>query len=51
MHLLLGLLWLGDWLLEDLEDLLVDDLLLGLVLGDIMSWGSSELGDAVLGDG
>lgn len=49
--LLLGLLWLGDGLLEDLEDLLVGNLLVGLVLGHVKSWGSSKLGDAVLGDG
>ena len=50
-HLLLGLLWLGDWLLKNLKDLLVSDLLVGLVLRGIEGWSSGELGNAVLGDG
>lgn len=49
--LLLRLLGLCDGLLEDLEDLLVGDLLVGLVLGHVKSWGGSKLLDAVLGDG
>ncbi len=52
-NLLLSLLWLRGWLLKDLKDLLIDNLLLGLgrVGGDIESWGGGELGDAILGDG
>ena len=49
--LLLRLLGLCDGLLEDLEDLLVGDLLVGLVLGHVKGWRSSKLLDAVLGDG
>lgn len=41
----------GKGLLEDLEDLLILDLLVGLVLGGIELSGGSKLGDTVLGDG
>lgn len=40
----------GEGLLKDLEDLLVLDLLVGLVLGEIELGGGSKLGDAVLGN-
>lgn len=40
----------GQGLLKDLEDLLVLDLLVGLVLLQV-NVGSGELGDTVLGDG
>jgi len=41
----------GQRLLEDLENLLILDLLVGLELGEIDSAGGSKLGDPVLGDG
>lgn len=41
----------GKGLLEDLEDLLILDLLVGLNLLKIDGLGSSELGETVLGDG
>ena len=52
-NLLLGLLWLGNWLLKNLEDLLIDELLvsLGLVLLNIKSWSGGKFSDTVLGDG
>jgi hypothetical protein len=49
--LLLRLLGLCDGLLEDLEDLLVGDLLVGLVLGHVKGWRGSKLLHTVLGDG
>lgn len=41
----------GQGLLEDLEDLLILDLLVGLELGEIDLAGGRKLGDTVLGDG
>lgn len=41
----------GQGLLKDLEDLLILDLLVALVLLEVDSAGSGELGDTVLGDG
>lgn len=54
--LLLGLALLlarvsGDGLLQDLENLLVLDLLVRLVLLQVQGRGSTQLGNAVLGDG
>lgn len=49
--LLLLALVLGEGKLEDLEDLLIRDLLVGLELGQVPGGRPSKLCDAVLGDG
>jgi hypothetical protein len=54
-RLLLGLALLltsvsGQGLLQDLEDLLVLDLLVGLVLLEVQGRRGTQLGDAVLGN-
>lgn len=41
----------GQGLLQDLQDLLILNLLVGLELGEIGGVGRSKLGDAVLGNG
>lgn len=48
--LLLLALVLGQWLLKNLQDLLVGDLLVRLELGQVPGRGATELGDTVLGD-
>lgn len=49
------LLWLKsilvEWSLEDFEDFLVSDFLLGLEGGKVWCRSGAELGDTVLGDG
>lgn len=41
----------GQGALQDLENLLILDLLVGLVLGEVGSVGCGQAGDTVLGDG
>lgn len=41
----------GQRTLQDLEDLLILNLLVGLVLGEIRSVGCGKAGDTILGDG
>lgn len=41
----------GQGLLKNLEDLLIHNLLVRLHLGEVQSRGSTNLGEAVLGDG